>query len=79
MNDITFSEYQLQAKRTVQWKTHDAEIVPLLGLAGETGQLLTQVKKRLRDGDNFLPFHDFVSEELVIFFGTSLQSHRTTT
>jgi NTP pyrophosphatase (non-canonical NTP hydrolase) len=39
-------------------------MVPLLGLAGETGQLLTEYKKWLRDGNRYTPFLDQVSEEL---------------
>lgn len=39
-------------------------IVPLLGLAGETGELLSEYKKHLRDGEAHLLFKDRVSEEL---------------
>lgn len=39
-------------------------MVPLLGLAGETGELLSEYKKHLRDGESHLLFKDKVSEEL---------------
>lgn len=39
-------------------------IVPLLGLAGETGELLSEYKKHLRDGEAHLLFKDRISEEL---------------
>ncbi|WP_233342962.1 nucleoside triphosphate pyrophosphohydrolase family protein [Burkholderia cepacia] len=39
-------------------------IVPLLGLAGETGELLSEYKKHLRDGDSHQLFKDRVAEEL---------------
>jgi NTP pyrophosphatase (non-canonical NTP hydrolase) len=39
-------------------------VVPLLGLAGETGELLSEYKKHLRDGDSHLLFRDRVAEEL---------------
>jgi len=39
-------------------------IVPLLGLAGETGQLLSEYKKHLRDGPAYLLFKERVAEEL---------------
>lgn len=39
-------------------------IVPLLGLAGETGQLLSEYKKHLRDRDAHLMFKERVAEEL---------------
>lgn len=39
-------------------------IVPLLGLAGEAGELLSEYKKHLRDGDSHQLFKDRVAEEL---------------
>jgi NTP pyrophosphatase (non-canonical NTP hydrolase) len=65
--------YQLDALKTDQvprlarGTSADADsglIVPLLGLAGETGELLTEYKKRLRDGAAHRMFKDRVSEEL---------------
>lgn len=41
-----------------------ALIVPMLGLAGETGQLLSEYKKHLRDGAAHRLFKERVSEEL---------------
>jgi len=41
-----------------------ALIVPMLGLAGETGQLLSEYKKHLRDGEAHKRFKDRVAEEL---------------
>ena len=39
-------------------------VVPMLGLAGETGQLLSEYKKHLRDGEAHRLFKERVSEEL---------------
>ena len=39
-------------------------LVPLLGLAGEVGELLGEHKKWLRDGDSYKLFPDRVKEEL---------------
>ena len=39
-------------------------VIPMLGLAGETGQLLSEYKKHLRDGDAHRLFKERVSEEL---------------
>lgn len=62
--------YQAQALLTDQVPgTSDDEaatalIVPMLGLAGETGQLLSEYKKHLRDGAAHHLFKDRVGEEL---------------
>ncbi|WP_116091741.1 nucleoside triphosphate pyrophosphohydrolase family protein [Sphingomonas crusticola] len=62
--------YQAQALQTDQVPgTSDDEsaaalIVPMLGLAGETGQLLGEYKKHLRDGAAHRLFKDRVGEEL---------------
>jgi NTP pyrophosphatase (non-canonical NTP hydrolase) len=41
-----------------------AMMVPLLGMAGEVGELLSEYKKYLRDGDSHRLFKDRVAEEL---------------
>ena len=67
--DLTFRDYQEQARRTDQVplgesKTDPGMIVPLLGLVGEAGSLLTEFKKRIRDGENYRPFEAQAAEEL---------------
>ena len=60
------NEYQTSAHRTVQ-KAHTEgtdEMVPILGLAGEVGELLNEYKKKLRDGDAHERFPERVVEEL---------------
>lgn len=51
-------------------------IVPLLGLAGEAGALLSEYKKQLRDGAAYTSFRDQVSEELgdVLWYVANLAS-----
>lgn len=63
---MTFDEYQIQASETDQRRKDgtDDKIVPLLGLAGEAGQLLSEYKKHLRDGDAHRLFNERVAEEL---------------
>ncbi len=69
-NELDFRTYQMIARQTDQVpgdaddQLATALIVPLLGLAGETGQLLSEYKKHLRDGEAHRLFKDRVSEEL---------------
>jgi NTP pyrophosphatase (non-canonical NTP hydrolase) len=67
---MDFDNYQKKALRTDRVPARDGAddaaslIVPMLGLAGETGQLLSEYKKHLRDGEAHRLFKDRVSEEL---------------
>lgn len=64
---MNFADYQSQAlktDRTGLGGADAAQLVPLLGLAGEAGQLLSEYKKRLRDGPSHVRFVDRVHEEL---------------
>ncbi|MHC5833182.1 MAG: nucleoside triphosphate pyrophosphohydrolase family protein, partial [Nostoc sp.] len=63
---MDFHEYQQQALKTdqVPTKRGDGIIIPLLGLVGEAGSLLTEYKKYLRDGDAHKLFKESVREEL---------------
>lgn len=66
---MDFNSYQKEALRTDRVPGRGADdaaslIVPMLGLAGETGQLLSEYKKHLRDGEAHRLFKERVSEEL---------------
>ena len=67
---MDFDRYQKEAMRTDRVPAHGCSddilslIVPMLGLAGETGQLLSEYKKHLRDGEAHQLFKERVSEEL---------------
>lgn len=67
---MNFDNYQKEALRTDRVPGGDGAddaaslIVPMLGLAGETGQLLSEYKKHLRDGEAHRLFKERVSEEL---------------
>ena len=65
-HELTLREYQRQAMRTNRVRGEDLTsiMVPLLGLAGEAGSLLTEYKKWLREGERYRPFTDQVSEEI---------------
>ncbi len=62
--------YQREASKTDQVPVSDgtesdaSRLVPLLGLAGEAGELLTEFKKYLRDGESHRLFKERVEEEL---------------
>ena len=68
---MELNEYQRLANQTDQQpETRNVEadprsiMVPLLGLAGEVGELLGEHKKWIRDGDSYKLFPDRVKEEL---------------
>ena len=60
---MDISEYQQRAGET-DILTGDDDIMPLLGLAGEVGQLIAEYKKRQRDKVGYRAFRDEVHEEL---------------
>ncbi|MCY4107974.1 MAG: nucleoside triphosphate pyrophosphohydrolase family protein [Chloroflexi bacterium] len=67
---MEFDRYQKEAGRTDRVPPAESAddrvplMVPMLGLAGETGQLLSEYKKYLRDGEAHGLFEERVSEEL---------------
>ena len=66
---MDLNDYQTQAQETDRVRSAEGTalvdlIVPLLGLAGETGELLSEYKKHLRDGEAHVLFKDRVAEEL---------------
>jgi len=65
---MEFGEYQDAAKQTDQMPLGKSEIkslmLPLLGLAGETGSLLTHFKRYFRDGEGYEFFRQRIAEEL---------------
>jgi NTP pyrophosphatase (non-canonical NTP hydrolase) len=67
---MELNSYQKEALRTDRVPARDSPdatvslIVPMLGLASETGELLSEYKKHLRDGESHHLFKERVSEEL---------------
>lgn len=68
---MDFNTYQAEAQKTDRVSSNKPEsesivsmMVPLLGLAGETGELLSEYKKHLRDGEAHLLFKERIKEEL---------------
>jgi NTP pyrophosphatase (non-canonical NTP hydrolase) len=63
---VKLNDYQEQAAKTIV--THDGVtdplVIPLLGLVGEAGELLSEYKRKLRDRDAHELFVDVIREEL---------------
>ena len=61
---LTIDEYSAKALLTDQRSDGGSLTFPLLGLFGETGSLLSEVKKKQRDRASYLGYAAAVSEEL---------------
>lgn len=64
---MEFLEYQSRAKKTIQDYVKGKEannIVPFLGLIGEAGSVITELKKNLRDGKAYINYRNKLKEEL---------------
>lgn len=63
---MNFDDYQKEALKTDKNPALDEKgvMIPLLGLAGETGELLSEYKKYLRDAKSHRPFKERMTEEL---------------
>jgi NTP pyrophosphatase (non-canonical NTP hydrolase) len=62
---LTLADYQALAQLTDQRKAVDPSLAfPLLGLFGETGSLLSEVKKKQRDQVSYRGYQASVLEEL---------------
>jgi len=79
MNLSDFQSRALLTDKTPAYRGNSADagrLIPLLGLAGEAGQLLAEYKKRLRDGTGHTLFVDKVAEELgdILWYVANLAS-----
>ncbi|MBL7890698.1 MAG: nucleoside triphosphate pyrophosphohydrolase family protein [Bacteroidia bacterium] len=64
---MEFSNYQQEAKKTIQDYIKGKEankMVPFLGLIGEAGSVITELKKNLRDGNAYTNYKNKLKEEL---------------
>jgi NTP pyrophosphatase (non-canonical NTP hydrolase) len=64
---MDFNSYQQEAKKTIQKNSSDdryAEIVPFLGIIGEIGSVVTQLKIKFRDGESYVAYKNKITEEL---------------
>jgi len=64
---MTFVEYQKQSRETAIYPHKDNNLTyPVLGLAGEAGEICNKVKKIMRDNDGVMPseLYDDLANEL---------------
>lgn len=63
---MDFKEYQKKAEKTIQLTENPdhKNIVPFLGIIGEVGSVVTQLKTKLKDGDSFTAYEHKLKEEL---------------
>jgi len=76
---MDFSEYQDKAKETIQ--TYNADhtaniVITYLGLIGEAGSVVSELKKKLRDGSSYSNFKNKLKEELgdVLWYVAAIAS-----
>ena len=51
MYEMTFGDYQIEARKTAIYPDEHKIVYPALGLAGEAGEVANKVKKMLRDNN----------------------------
>jgi NTP pyrophosphatase (non-canonical NTP hydrolase) len=76
---MDFDEYQDTAAFTDQFRDKRDEsdlMIPLLGLAGETGTLLAEFKKKIRDRESYEGFNEKAEEELgdILWYVSNIAS-----
>jgi NTP pyrophosphatase (non-canonical NTP hydrolase) len=76
---MDFERYQQIASGTDQFADQPGEsqlMIPLLGLAGETGTLLSEFKKKIRDRESYDGFKSRAEEELgdVLWYLSNIAS-----
>jgi len=76
---MEFQLYQTEAKKTIQKNassTQNTEIVPFLGIIGEIGSVVTQLKIKLRAGESYVAYKAKLSEELgdVLWYLSTIAS-----
>ena len=77
---MDFDDYQDKAVLTDQFpdkKSDGALMIPLLGIAGETGTLLSEFKKKIRDKESYDGFKERAEEELgdILWYLANVASH----
>lgn len=76
---MEFKTYQENSKQTIQIYNDNEnlnKIIPFLGIVGEAGSVLTELKKKLRDGNSYTGFKKKLKEELgdVLWYVAAIAS-----
>lgn len=64
---MNFNDYQIEAEKTIQkYKADDTanKVIPFLGIIGEAGSVVSELKKHLRDGTSYSNYNNKLEEEL---------------
>lgn len=76
---MDINEYQAKAAETLQFdrSSNEAVSISLLGLSGEVGELSTEYKKKIRDGDSYKIFREKIVEEMgdIMWYLSSIATH----
>lgn len=75
---MELNEYQFRAKETIQdYGAETQELVPYLGIIGEVGSVVTEFKKKQRDGESYTAFKENLREELgdVLWYISTIAHH----
>lgn len=76
---MDLDEYQYQSNATIQFPidTDNGKFITLMGLAGEVGELATEYKKQLRDGNGYTVFKEKLKEEIgdILWYLSALAEH----
>ena len=78
---LDLGHYQRRARKTSLYSpVHggDAITTPMLGLIGETGEVVSELKKRAREGSAYVGFRDRLGEELgdLLWYAAELARRR---
>lgn len=76
---MNFNDYQDKAEETIQKYNADKTaniVITYLGLIGEAGSVVSELKKKLRDGDSYSNFKNKLKEELgdVLWYISAIAS-----
>ena len=79
--DLDLAHYQRRANNASTHKPvkgGDAITTPMLGLIGETGEVVSELKKHAREGGAYVSFHDRLAEELgdLLWYAADVATRR---